>query len=642
MASELDAEHTGLLSDGREVSMNLGKADDIRENGESPDKMRMHISSIMEQEGRLVDRLASATQLAKRTQNELKETRVERLRLEATLRAANHKAHMMRPRPGPLEWVDGYWFSALSSGIVAGNLFSMLHDDRLPPETSALYNNMFLVWYVVELCIKFAHHRCDLFIGPFKCIMWNWLDLGVVLSGILDQWLTPILLGHSGTSSLSVLRFLRLFRFLRFLKLLKTFLVTDMDWIMEHPYFDVFLASVIGINGVLISLQLDIEWVGWVWVDNVFLVIYLFELFLRLKRWGRHFFIHSDDWGWNWLDFLIVLTGVIDLWMLPAIVLVREQIFGVPTDIDTTVPNNVLSLIKLMRLMRVLRLVRVLRSIPPLYTLLVGVIGAFQAMKWVIVLTLLTLYAGAIVFTNLVGKGLIYSDHNPPEEALEVFGSMGASLFSLFELMNGDTEVIDPIKSLMVGKFLFAAFMVISNWAVLAILTAVVSENMIATSSRFSEEERQRKSDEDYKKSEERLLEIFQSRDPENIGQISKRTWESLLTDGATRLELSDGSHLTREDMVDLFDCLAIDDEDASDELVDYRDLIHSLKANTTMADKRSVLHVMIRLRAMQDQMQEQRDLQHAELNKKFDEMKKLMSVEQSVMQQIASEQSTA
>ena len=28
-----------------------------------------------------------------------------------------------------------------------------------------------------------------------------------------------------------------------------------------------------------------------------------------------------------------------------------------------------------------------------------------------------------------------------------------------------------------------------------------------------------------------RLLEIFQSRDPENIGQISKRTWESLLTD---------------------------------------------------------------------------------------------------------------
>merc|ERR1719174_3691762 len=236
---------------------------------------------------------------------------------------------------------------------------------------------------------------------------------------------------------------------------------------MEHPYFDVFLASVIGINGVLISLQLDIEWVGWVWVDNVFLVIYLFELFLRLKRWGRHFFIHSDDWGWNWLDFLIVLTGVIDLWMLPAIVLVREQIFGVPTDIDTTVPNNVLSLIKLMRLMRVLRLVRVLKSIPPLYTLLVGVAGAFGAMKWVIVLTLLTLYAGAIVFTNLVGKGMIYGgEDNVPDQAMEVFGTMGASLFSLFEMMNGDTEVIQPIANVMAGKFLFAGFMVVANWAV--------------------------------------------------------------------------------------------------------------------------------------------------------------------------------
>jgi len=281
--------------------------------------------------------------------------------------------------------------------------------------------------------------------------------------------------------------------------------------------------------------------------------------------------------------------------------------------------------VKLMRLMRVLRLVRVLRSVPQLYTLLIGVFGAFQAMKWVIVLAMLTLYGGAIVFTNLVGKGLIYKHQEAPPAALEVFGSMGASLFSLFELMNGDTSVIEPIKTSIVGKFLFAAFMVISNWAVLAILTAVVSENMIATSSRFAEEEKQKIEDDDNRKSEERLLEIFGRGDPSKSGRISRVKWDEMINDGATRIELGEGTHLNKEDMLDLFDCLAIDDSDDDDFYVDYRDLIHSLKANTTTADKRSVLHVMIRLRAMQEQLQQQRQLQHDQLNSRFDELKKLV-----------------
>lgn len=58
----------------------------------------------------------------------------------------------------------------------------------------------------------------------------------------------------------------------------------------------------------------------------------------------------------------------------------------------------------------------------------------------------------------------------------------------------------------------------------------------------------------------------------------------------------------SRADLTDLFDCLSVEGENV-DGRVAYVDLVHSLKANSSLADKRAVLHVMLRLRIMQDQM---------------------------------------
>lgn len=621
---ELFNEHSGLVSEGRELSMLSALPREyasVDEDSAKINELRAQIEQVMEQERHLVDRLGAAVELTKRTQGELKCARIERLRLEVKLKAVGRSHHLMSPKSGPLEWVDSYWFGAVCSCVVCLNLAAMIKHDSITESSAALFDTLFLIWYGTELGLKFAHHGAELFMGPFVASSWNWLDLAIVLSGVVDQWLSPIFLGHRGGSALATLRLLRLFRFLRFLKLVKAFLIADLDWLYESQRFDMFIASVIGVNGLIMSFQLDIEWAGWVWIDNFFLVIYLFELFLRLKRWGMLFFVHHLDWAWNWLDFSIVGAGVIDLWFLPGIMLIQNQILGTPDNV-TAIPKPIMSLVRLMRLCRVLRLVRVLRSVPPLYTLLIGVGGAFQAMKWVIVLTLLTLYAGAIVFTNLVGKGMIYGGEEAPEDALAVFGSMGASLFSLFEMMNGDTDVIKPLNNVLAGKFLFAGFMVVANWAILAILTAVVSDQMIATSQRFSDEERQKHAELAHQRGEERLLEIFLSGDPDRTGRISRSKWQQMVDDKAMQLELSEGSHLSKADMVDIFDCLAIDDDSDDDFYVDYHDLIHSLKANATVADKRSVLHVMIRLRAMQDQLSKEREKHSEQLNSRFDDMK--------------------
>merc|ERR1719410_1053099 len=184
-----------------------------------------------------------------------------------------------------------------------------------------------------------------------------------------------------------------------------------------------------------------------------------------------------------------------DLWLMPAVHGIQQFLSSNARPKDNTLVTGIFKMLTLMRLVRVLRLVRLLKMVKPLYRLLLGVLESVRAMQWVIVLTFLTLYACAVVFTNLVGKGLV-TEGEISEGALEYFGSVPRSLFSLFKLMNGDLSVVTPIANYVEGQLLFAAFMVVTNWAVLAILTSVVSDNMISTSQKANEEDEQKIRDE--------------------------------------------------------------------------------------------------------------------------------------------------
>merc|ERR1719261_1655170 len=88
---------------------------------------------------------------------------------------------------------------------------------------------------------------------------------------------------------------------------------------------------------------------------------------------------------------------------------------------------------KVLRLMRILRLVRLVKAIRPLYQLAQGIIKAMQAMFWVLVLTMVALYASAILSTRMVGHAMIAKDpEDIPEEVRELFGTVPDSMFTLF------------------------------------------------------------------------------------------------------------------------------------------------------------------------------------------------------------------
>ncbi len=98
------------------------------------------------------------------------------------------------------------------------------------------------------------------------------------------------------------------------------------------------------------------------------------------------------------------------MWIIPSVTLFQEVVLGQQAQ-ESKGRSTMTSLLRVMRLLRILRLVRLVRTIKPLYNLLFGIFESLKAMQWVLLLTVLLLYAGGIFWTSILGKSdLLQSD----------------------------------------------------------------------------------------------------------------------------------------------------------------------------------------------------------------------------------------
>merc|ERR1719387_478812 len=125
-----------------------------------------------------------------------------------------------------------------------------------------------------------------------------------------------------------MLSLLRLLRLVRVLKIVRVFLEIDLSW-TEQPMFQSFIGGVIAFNALLMGLETDYDWSGFIYIEQVLLCIYVFELSVRLKRFGLFFLSwNNDDITWNALDSLIVSSSVLDSWLVPLFGLVAKMLAG--------------------------------------------------------------------------------------------------------------------------------------------------------------------------------------------------------------------------------------------------------------------------------------------------------------------------
>lgn len=464
------------------------------------------------------------------------------------------------PGPASLRFVEGNLFMCIASLIIVANIVTMVLEmlDRAYAQRFFWVDQFFMLFYIAELTMKAILMHRTLLIGEFRVVWWNWLDAVIVFTGVLDMYLKPLLIdfglvheGSHGPSVLSFLRMLRLARLARILKIVNVFLKSDLSW-TESDQFQAFIMSVIGFNSVLMGFEADLpNFAGWFYIEQVLLTIFTFELLVRLKYNGCSFFC-SAGVVWNWLDFIVVVGGIVDQWMMPLIALVQELAGQEPSTPHGM--GHIMTLLRMARLLRILRLARLVKNIPPLYKLAVGIVHAFQGMTWVMILTFVVLYSFSLLAVLLIGHGLVFTGAVPKEA--KVFSSLMESFFILFKIMNSDLGDIQPLlKVFPPMKAATAGFMVLTTWSILSILTAVVSENMISASEEAREEYGDDAKARRVVRSTMKLGEIFDwivQEFNESPGTISFDTFQKVLDDTDLVDELLDATDLDEGSLRDL------------------------------------------------------------------------------------------
>lgn len=169
--------------------------------------------------------------------------------------------------------------------------------------------------------------------------------------------------------------------------------------------------------------------------DQMILGVFVVEILALLLARGFAFF--RD--GWAVFDFVVIAIALI-----PA-----------------SGPFAVL------RALRVLRVLRLATKVPSLHKVIAGLLAAIPGLSSVGIVMCLIFYVSAVLATNLFGP-----------EFPETFGTLGLSLYTLFQVMTGDgwsDSVARPIMEVFPYAWIFfIIFILISTFVILNLFIAVI------------------------------------------------------------------------------------------------------------------------------------------------------------------------
>ncbi len=204
-----------------------------------------------------------------------------------------------------------------------------------------------------------------------------------------------------------------------------------------------FVTALIVVNAVTLGLETApsvMERYGATleWIDHVILWVFVAELAAKMIGRGLAFYRN----GWNLFD--LVVVGIA---LAPA--------------------TGALSVLRALRILRVLRLVSVVPSLRRVVASLVGAIPGLGAISGVL---LLFFYVSSVLATKL------YADLAP-----ELFGSIGGSMFTLFQIMTleGWADIVRDIMEPQPFAWLFfIPFILVATFTMLNLFIAIIVNAM--------------------------------------------------------------------------------------------------------------------------------------------------------------------
>jgi len=204
-----------------------------------------------------------------------------------------------------------------------------------------------------------------------------------------------------------------------------------------------FVTALIVVNAVTLGLEtapsVMARFGPWLeWIDRLILWVFVAELAAKMVGRGLGFYRN----GWNLFD--LVVVGIA---LAPS--------------------TGALSVLRALRILRVLRLVSVVPSLRRVVASLVGAIPGLGAISGVL---LLFFYVSAVLATKLYG-----------DLAPELFGSIGGSMFTLFQIMTleGWADIVRDIMAPQPFAWLFfIPFILVATFTMLNLFIAIIVNAM--------------------------------------------------------------------------------------------------------------------------------------------------------------------
>ncbi|WP_430471048.1 ion transporter [Thalassospira lucentensis] len=213
---------------------------------------------------------------------------------------------------------------------------------------------------------------------------------------------------------------------------------------VESSRFQNFITAVIALNAIILGLEtsstvMDVAGPFLHALDQIAVTIFVIELAMKLAVYRFGFFKRS----WNVFDFTIVAIT-----LMPA--------------------GQGLSVLRALRILRAFRLIS---TVPSMRKVVEALMRAIPGMVSVLTLLSLVFYVSAVMATKLFGDGFP-----------EWFGSIGASLYSLFQIMTLESwsmGIVRPVmESYPMAWLFFVPFILVTTFAVLNLFIAIVVDAM--------------------------------------------------------------------------------------------------------------------------------------------------------------------
>lgn len=243
---------------------------------------------------------------------------------------------------------------------------------------------------------------------------------------------------------------------------------------MEHAYTKGFLLTAIVLNAISIGISTDTESVDFdatfAAIELTFLAIYTLELGANLYAFGGLFLADA----WNWVDVIIVVSSLIDMFIQYVIVGSSGNEAG---------PQSAGRLLRCVRVaMRLSRIGKLVKSVEKLLLLVESFIAGLASAVWVVLLLVLGLYLFAIMAVELFSD-VDSATLKPTVNMDQLWGSIPRSFVTLMQLFSDDGSVSVIMRPMGEANpacwIFFVLFTFIISMGLLELLGAVFIESLL-------------------------------------------------------------------------------------------------------------------------------------------------------------------